>query len=166
MAGTYCNPLPIQGIGDPFVLRASDGRYYLYATSAPDGFLCWASDDLVHWDPQGPCYTAGPEDWGLRDFWAPEGYEIDGRFYLFYSAHNKDNPTNEEENYCLGVAVARRPHRSLPGRDAGRTAPTAGLPHHRRRPSAGRSGPGATRRGGQFHPVLLPLLLQAQGRPL
>lgn len=109
MASTYCNPLAIQGIGDPFVLRASDGRYYLYATSDPHGFLCWASDNLVDWEPQGPCYTAGAADWGERDFWAPECYEIGGRFYLFYSAQNKDNPTNEDENYCLGVAVSDRP---------------------------------------------------------
>ncbi len=109
MERTYTNPLAITGIGDPFVLRASDGRYYLYATSAPDGYLCWSSDNLIDWNPEGYCYQAGPDAWGCRDFWAPECYEINGRFYLFYSSHNKDNPNNEDENYCLGVAVSDKP---------------------------------------------------------
>ena len=106
---TYCNPLGIAGIGDPFVVRASDGRYYLYATSAEDGFLCWSGEDLVHWQAEGYCYQAGPDSWGIRDFWAPECYEIDGQFYLFYSAHDRDNPNEELENYCIGLAVSEKP---------------------------------------------------------
>ncbi|MBR3196008.1 MAG: glycoside hydrolase family 43 protein [Clostridia bacterium] len=109
MENTYCNPLKITGIGDPFVLRASDGFYYLYATSAKDGFLCWKSEDLVNWDCCGYCYKAGKNAWGERDFWAPECYEINGKFYFFYSAHYKVNPNNELENYCIGCGVADAP---------------------------------------------------------
>ena len=109
MENCYQNPLPITGIGDPYVLRASDGLYRLYATSADDGFLVWRSPDLVHWTPCGYCYQAGPDAWGEKCFWAPECYEIDGRFYLFYSAHDKVNPANELENFCLGLAVSDSP---------------------------------------------------------
>ena len=41
---TYNNPIDI-GIADPCVIRASDGRFYLYST----GLSVWSSDDLVNW---------------------------------------------------------------------------------------------------------------------
>ena len=108
---TYCNPLNIKEIGDPFVLRASDGHYYLYAStgSVPDGFFVWKSDDMVNWENLSYCYRADETAWGERDFWAPECYEVNGKFYFMYSAHYKVNPNNEEENYCLGCAVADSP---------------------------------------------------------
>ena len=108
---TYCNPIGITGIGDPFVLRASDGHYYLYPSSC-DGFVSfkvWKSDDLVHWEALGECYHADENVWGEKDFWAPECYEIDGKFYLFYSAHYRVNPNNELENFCIGVAKSDHP---------------------------------------------------------
>lgn len=109
MHKTYTNPLGITGIGDPFILRASDGFYYLYATSAPDGYLCWRSADLVNWESAGQCYKAGEDAWAVSHFWAPECFEIDGRYYLFYSAQDGDNPTDELENFALGVAVSDHP---------------------------------------------------------
>ncbi len=108
---TYTNPVGITGIGDPFVLRASDGRYYLYASSCDGfiGFKSWVSDDLVNWECLGECYHVDETVWGEKNFWAPECYEIDGKFYFFYSAHYKVNPNNEEENFCLGCAVGDHP---------------------------------------------------------
>lgn len=48
----YQNPVhpSTSGMGDPFVFRASDGRYYLYTTS---GFDAWSSTDLVNWRSEG-----------------------------------------------------------------------------------------------------------------
>jgi GH43 family beta-xylosidase len=109
MKKTYQNPLKISGIGDPFILRASDGIYYLYATSAKDGFLCWSSENLIDWEERGYCYRADDSCWGQKWFWAPECYEINGKFYFFYSAHDKENPNNELENFCLGVGVSESP---------------------------------------------------------
>ncbi|WDU82519.1 hypothetical protein [Caloramator sp. Dgby_cultured_2] len=43
----YTNPLSIKEIGDPFVLKAKDGMYYCYATSAIDGFKVWYSKTLL-----------------------------------------------------------------------------------------------------------------------
>ena len=45
---TYSNPLSVQ-FGDPYVLLASDGRYYMYGTGAGavDGFCAYSSDDLL-----------------------------------------------------------------------------------------------------------------------
>ena len=42
-------------------------------------------------------------------FWAPECYEIDGIYYLFYSADWKVNPTGALENFRIGVARASTP---------------------------------------------------------
>lgn len=105
------NPLPIE-FGDPFLVHASDGRYYMYGTSENglDGFEAYVSDDFVDWKKIGQVYKGGtPEQWNVNCFWAPEVYEHDGKYYMFYSANSKDNPNNEEENFKIGVAVSDSP---------------------------------------------------------
>lgn len=107
---TLCNPIPIK-FGDPFLLHASDGRYYLYGTSLGDGFEAFVSDDLVTWDSCGQVYKGGAEDqWNKDCFWAPEVYERNGKYYMFYSANYRENPTNEGENFKIGVAVSEHPY--------------------------------------------------------
>ena len=94
---------------DPFILCAADGRYYLYCTSEDgSGFPIYTSEDLQLWER---CGTAlGKETpLGRGCFWAPECYEIDGIYYLFYSADWKVNPTGALENFRIGVARASTP---------------------------------------------------------
>lgn len=108
---TYSNPLPVQ-FGDPYVLLASDGRYYMYGTGAGavDGFCAYSSDNLVDWKSEGQVYRGNvPGSWAVSNFWAPEVYEMDGKYYMFFSADWKVNPTHEEENFCIGIAVADSP---------------------------------------------------------
>lgn len=106
---TVTNPLPI-ALGDPFMLHASDGRYYMYGTSLADGFEAYVSDNLVDWKRLGQVYKGGQEgQWNVDCFWAPEVYEREGRYYMFYSANAKDNPNEEDENFMIGVAVADSP---------------------------------------------------------
>lgn len=98
--------------GDPFLLHASDGRYYLYDTSLADGFECFVSDDLQKWDSCGRVYRGGqPGQWNKGCFWAPEVYERNGKFYLFYSANINDslNINNDLETFNIGVAVSDSP---------------------------------------------------------
>ena len=79
---------------DPFILRAVDGRYYLYCTSEDgSGIPIHVSDDLVHWQRCGTAIGKDTARWGVGCFWAPECYEINGKYYLFYSADWKENPT-------------------------------------------------------------------------
>ncbi|RPJ28196.1 MAG: glycosidase [Chloroflexi bacterium] len=104
MALTYQNPLPIKNIGDPFVLRAPDGKYYCYATSAPDGFKAWSSTDLVHWTDNGYVYKRAEGSWGESDFWAPEVAYYNGKYFMHYSARWKEN-----QSLRIGVAVADSP---------------------------------------------------------
>ncbi|MDY9920121.1 MAG: glycoside hydrolase family 43 protein [Proteiniphilum sp.] len=107
---TYSNPLPV-AFGDPFILSASDGKYYMYGTGgAGKGFGAYSSDNLVDWHFEGQVYSGDqPGSWTVKNYWAPEVYEIDGRYYMFFSADWKVNPTDELENFRIGVAVADQP---------------------------------------------------------
>ena len=89
----YQNPLPM-AFGDPFLLKASDGKYYMYGTGGvSNGFKVYSSDDLVTWTDEGPIYQGGTSDsWATDCFWAPEVYERDGKYYLWFSANWKENP--------------------------------------------------------------------------
>lgn len=113
---TYQNPLPVQ-FGDPYVLR-TNGRYYMYGTGggSDKGFAAYSSNDLVTWKPEGQVWFHNNENgwsdtaaaWGGA-YWAPEVYEVKGKYYLLYSAQWKQNPANEYENFRIGVAVADKP---------------------------------------------------------
>ena len=112
---TFSNPLPVP-LGDPYVLHTGN-TYYMYGTGGADkGFAAYSSTDLVHWQREGQVYFHDNQN-GWSDakakwegaYWAPEVYEIKGKFYLFYSAQWKENPANEEENFRIGVAVADKP---------------------------------------------------------
>lgn len=104
------NPLPVK-YGDPFILKASDGNFYMYGTSSGlNGFKVYSSDNLKDWSDEGVAYEgATPDSWTVDCFWAPEVYERDGKYYMWYSANWKHNPTNEGENFRIGVAVSDKP---------------------------------------------------------
>lgn len=104
------NPVNVQ-FGDPFILKASDGLFYMYGTSdGIEGFKAYSSKDLKEWTDQGVVYQGATDSsWTVDCFWAPEVYERDGKYYIWYSANWKHNPTNEEENFRIGVAVADSP---------------------------------------------------------
>lgn len=104
------NPIDV-ALGDPYVLLASDGRYYLYGTGGvKDGFGCYVSDDLTRWEYLGAVYRGNHAgSWAVSSFWAPEVYERNGRYYLFFSADWRVNPGAEAENFRIGVAVSDSP---------------------------------------------------------
>ncbi|MXV15768.1 glycoside hydrolase family 43 protein [Hufsiella ginkgonis] len=109
-AATFTNPLPVK-FGDPYLLQTR-GMYYMYGTGggARNGFAAYQSADLVNWKPLGQVYTSNREtSWGVGAFWAPEVYEVKGKYYLFFSAQWRNNPTNELENFKIGIAVSDNP---------------------------------------------------------
>lgn len=106
---TYTNPLPVS-FGDPYILKASDGKFYMYGTKGSEkGYCAYVSTNLADWEDLGFVYEKKDDSWGVANFWAPEVYEIDGRYYILYSADWKENPTNELENFRIGVAVSDSP---------------------------------------------------------
>lgn len=103
------NPIPVK-LGDPFLVEASDGRYYLYGTTEENGFRAYSSSDLQEWEPLGIVMDGDQEvSWGTGCYWAPEVYERNGKFYMFYSANWKENPQNDLEVFRIGVAVSDSP---------------------------------------------------------
>lgn len=112
---TYSNPLNVK-FGDPYVLQ-TQGVYFMYGTGGADkGFACYSSKDLVNWKAEGQVYFHdNPNGWSDPyaawdgAYWAPEVYEVNGKYYLFYSAQWKQNPNKELENFRIGVAVADKP---------------------------------------------------------
>jgi len=97
--------VPIQNIGDPYVLKYQ-GQYYLYATSDFDGFYVWSSRNLNTWSAPMVCYRKTSACFGEQRFWAPEVYEWDEKFYMYYTA---DWKITNEENLRIGVAVSDKP---------------------------------------------------------
>lgn len=105
----YKNPLVVQ-FGDPYILHASNDTFYMYGTGhVNDGFVCYSSQDMVNWTFRNQVYKAGKDSWTEKNFWAPEVYERNGKFYMFFSADWKNNPNNELENFKIGVAVSDNP---------------------------------------------------------
>lgn len=99
----YQNDLGITQIGDPFILKASDHTYYLYCTSAANGYYCWKSKDMVNWSGKNMCYTKKSDSWCVDSFWAPEVVEYDHKFYMYYSARGISGSLR------IGVAVSDKP---------------------------------------------------------
>ena len=107
---SYKNPLPIE-FGDPFVLKFSDSLFYMYGTSNINGFKAYSSKDLSTWNDLGVVYEGAKEgSWATNCFWAPEVYERNGKYYLFFSANWTNNSNKEEENFRIGVAVSDSPY--------------------------------------------------------
>ncbi|HHV10892.1 MAG TPA: family 43 glycosylhydrolase [Clostridiales bacterium] len=74
-------------IRDPYIL-CSNRKYYLYGTRSAttwglaEGFDCYESSDLENWEGPFEIFHR-QEDFLLdRAYWAPECYEIDGKYYL------------------------------------------------------------------------------------
>ena len=92
----------ITNIGDPFLLN-DDGTYYMYATSAGDGFLVWKGTELTNLTLVGHCMTK-PDTYGENCFWAPEVVKrADGKYVMHYTARL------EGRGQRCGVAVADDP---------------------------------------------------------
>lgn len=80
-------------IRDPFVLPVpAEHCYYLYGTMGAYawtdfavGVDCYVSPDLITWE--GPIEVFRPPQgfWADRNFWAPEVYAYNGRFFMFAS---------------------------------------------------------------------------------
>lgn len=108
---TYTNPLDV-AFGDPYVLNDGNGMYYMYGTGggAEDGFGTYSSADLIHWKYEGQVYRGNTEkSWAKKNFWAPEVYKKEGKYFMFFSADWKVNPNNELENFKIGIAISDSP---------------------------------------------------------
>lgn len=82
-------------IRDPYVL-VSGGKYYLYGTRSAtcwgpaDGFDCYVSTDLEEWEGPFEIFHRPDGFWADRSYWAPECYELDGKFWLVTTLGGED----------------------------------------------------------------------------
>lgn len=78
---------------DPFVFTSKeDNKYYLFGTTFADGcgdkepiFEVYYSDNLIMWEGPYVAFEPSKGFWGVRHYWAPEVFEIGGRYYMFAS---------------------------------------------------------------------------------
>ncbi len=84
----FCNPLDVL-LADPFIYREGD-IYYLYATSSERGFVVWTSKDLVNWQSRGYAFTRTADTWSRQQFWAPEMFAHNGKYYLHFTVMGRD----------------------------------------------------------------------------
>ncbi len=102
--GTYNNPVIPGDLADPTIISAN-GKFYAACTSsewAPH-YPIYSSADLVNWVLAGHVFDKKP-DWTKNSFWAPELYEINGKYYCYYTARQASNNIS-----YIGVATADKP---------------------------------------------------------
>lgn len=102
----YMNTKNTLAVADPFVIDGEDGFYYAYGTSDKlngYGFLVWRSKDLANWEEVGTAYYMSKDTWGVRDFWAPEVTKYNDKYYLHYTAKDKEGKIK------IGMSVADTP---------------------------------------------------------
>ena len=84
---------------DPFILPVLEEKaYYLYGTNHTldfpygkgRGFACYRSADLQEWEGPITIFEPPQEFAETIEFWAPEGHEYQGAYYLFATFHPKD----------------------------------------------------------------------------
>ena len=94
------NPRPVKDIGDPHIVKAGD-EYFTFATGGTIGFNVWRSADLTTFSKEKAVRKL---EWVSGDYWAPEVYEADGRYYMFFTGRWKENGSLR-----IGVAVSDTP---------------------------------------------------------
>ena len=84
-ADQYINPVgDTIFVADPYILQYNDS-YFLYGTTAGDGFKAWKSENLIDWSALGYVFRRKQESWATRSFWAPEVIQYHGKFYMIFS---------------------------------------------------------------------------------
>lgn len=111
--GPTANPILPGFHADPEILYSSKTqKYYIYSTT--DGtpgwgghdFSCFSSNDLRTWTDEGKVLDVKGEQvaWAVGNAWAPCAIERNGKYYLYFSAHNPVTDTKE-----IGCAVSDSP---------------------------------------------------------
>ena len=85
--------------GDPFLFYHEETKtFYLYGTTRKysnpgkieETFEYYTSTDLVNWKNGGVCFQPARGDWCTSRLWAPEVFEIDGKYSMYYTAATGD----------------------------------------------------------------------------
>ena len=94
------NPRSVKDIGDPHILKVED-EYFTFATGGTIGFNVWRSADLTTFTKEKAVKKI---QWVSGDYWAPEVFAANGRYYMFFTGRWKENGSLR-----IGVAVSDLP---------------------------------------------------------
>ncbi len=75
-------------LADP-ALFYENGNYYLSGTHSGNGFVLYTSNDLVHWTKSPDLALTKGQSFGTGDFWAPQFFKHNGKFYIAYAANEQ-----------------------------------------------------------------------------
>lgn len=90
------DPAPLAQ-ADPYLIKAGDGRYYLYATAGQ----VYSSDHLLEgWRYEGIRLHMP----GQAECWAPSVLELDGTYYMYYSSLPQGSTDPHDQQLRLAVA--------------------------------------------------------------
>jgi beta-xylosidase len=102
VAETELMRLPDMPLHDPFIVADDKTRtYYLYTSNEPSvsgvdgtGTMVYRSRDLREWMRPVVVFLAAEQSgiWATDGGWAPEVHEWAGRYYLFTTLHNQEQP--------------------------------------------------------------------------
>ncbi|MEI8271792.1 MAG: family 43 glycosylhydrolase [Paludibacter sp.] len=69
---------------DPFVFVDTIGKSYFIQSSSNDNksFTVFESNDLKKWKNLGKSFEASSDFWGKQDFWAPDMFLYNGKYYI------------------------------------------------------------------------------------
>lgn len=89
---------------DPSVIRVN-GTYWAVATTSAwaPAFTLMSSEDLTTWQVRSAVFQKVPA-WSDGNYWAPEIVQMDGIYFVYYTAKNK-----KSKRLCVAVAKAHRP---------------------------------------------------------
>ncbi|MCF8346688.1 MAG: glycoside hydrolase family 43 protein [Bacteroidales bacterium] len=77
-------------VRDPFIVVDREAeRYYLYKGNQPHVDVM-KSMDLKMWKDEGHAFSATADFWGRYDFWAPDVYFYEGKYYMFTTFNSDD----------------------------------------------------------------------------
>ncbi len=84
---TFKNPVVAYSLPDPTVIKAADGKFYLYATEDTRNTPIHRSSDLVTWEFLGTAFNdqTRPSFEPKGGIWAPDINYINGHYVLYYS---------------------------------------------------------------------------------
>lgn len=100
---TFSNPILSEG-PDPFVYQHTDGFYYCMVTRG-DRLTLWKTNDFTDLKDKQHSDIWFPPDKGPNssNIWAPEIHYLDGDWYIYYTATDRAEPTDNNR----GVFVLR-----------------------------------------------------------
>lgn len=105
----YRNPADgITDAADPAVVY-HEGYFYLYPTTnimRTAAYGVYRSSDLKNWELlERPAYKPTRDNWSINGLWAPDVFEHNGKWYLFYTGAY----VNDTSRRTIGVAVSDHP---------------------------------------------------------